>query len=255
MAKVPAFQFYPADWMRDTQLQMASACSRGIWANLLCAMWFSPSRGRVTGNKEELKKLGNCSQEELEAFLCENSRHKFASVTQENNEITVENRRMVREEKVRKSSRLRQSRFRKRLKNRNVTSSSPSTPSTPSTAVTPSTTEREEERTPLPPQSGFDQFWRNYPRKVAKKAALKAWGKLDPSNGLAEQILSALMLQASSESWTRDNGQFIPYPATWLNGRRWEDEVSLPAINLPKSTQQNLEAVRKWKEMGRGTKQ
>lgn len=250
MAKVPAFQFYPADWMRDTQLQMASAASRGIWANLLCAMWFSPKRGCVTGSKEELKKLGNCSQEEFEVFLCENSRHNFASVTEANKNITVENRRMVREEKIRKSSRLRQSRFRKRLKNRNVTSSSPSTPSTASTAVTPSSPKPSEERPPNPPLVGFEQFWDRYPRKVAKKAALKAWDKLAPTNGLQEQILTALMLQASSEAWTRDSGQFIPHPATWLNGRRWEDEVLPPTIHLPKATQQNLDALKRWREHG-----
>ena len=252
MAKVPAFQFYPADWIRDTQLQMASASSRGIWANLLCAMWFSPNRGRITGSKEELKKLGNCSQEEIEAFLCENSRHNFASVTEANKNITVENRRMVREEKVRKSSRLRQSRFRKRLKNRNVTSSSPSTPSTPSTAVTPSSPKHSEETDPQPPRSGFDQFWSRYPRKVAKKAAAKAWERLAPNNGLIEAILTSLMVQSGSEAWGREGGQFIPHPATWLNGRRWEDEVAPAAVHLPKATQQGLDALEGWRKLNRG---
>jgi hypothetical protein len=29
----------------------------------------------------------------------------------------------------------------------------------------------------------------------------------------------------NSQQWTKDGGQFIPMPATWLNGRRWEDET------------------------------
>ena len=30
-----------------------------------------------------------------------------------------------------------------------------------------------------------------------------------------------------SDQWLRDNGQFIPHPQTWLNQRRWEDEVEV----------------------------
>jgi len=37
-------------------------------------------------------------------------------------------------------------------------------------------------------------------------------------------MLAALDWQKKSQSWTKDNGQFIPLAATWLNGRRWEDE-------------------------------
>ena len=39
------------------------------------------------------------------------------------------------------------------------------------------------------------------------------------------QIMSAaLKAQRASEEWRRDNGRAIPYPSTWLNNRRWEDE-------------------------------
>ncbi len=39
------------------------------------------------------------------------------------------------------------------------------------------------------------------------------------------QIMSAaLKTQRASEEWRRDNGRAIPYPSTWLNNRRWEDE-------------------------------
>ena len=33
----------------------------------------------------------------------------------------------------------------------------------------------------------------------------------------------ALAVQIRSESWQREDGRFIPMPASWLNGRRWED--------------------------------
>lgn len=70
----------------------------------------------------------------------------------------------------------------------------------------------------------FNDFWKAYPKKVSKANALKAWNKLKPNGDLVREILSALERQKTSVQWQKDNGQFIPYPATWLNGRRWEDE-------------------------------
>ena len=70
----------------------------------------------------------------------------------------------------------------------------------------------------------FEDFWARYPRKVGKQAARKAWERLDLGNGLLERIMQAVLDHRQSEAWTKDNGQFIPHPATWLNGKRWEDE-------------------------------
>lgn len=70
----------------------------------------------------------------------------------------------------------------------------------------------------------FDSFWSAYPRKVAKQAALKAFKKLNPDEALLADMLAALDWQRTSDDWQRDGGKFIPYPATWLNGHRWEDD-------------------------------
>ena len=72
---------------------------------------------------------------------------------------------------------------------------------------------------------GFDSFWSAYPRKQAKPPAVKAFAKLSPDDAMLTTMLSALARQAASEQWRKDGGQFIPYPATWLNARRWEDEI------------------------------
>lgn len=74
-------------------------------------------------------------------------------------------------------------------------------------------------------EDSFNRFWVAYPRKTAKQQALKAWQKLKPDEGLTDTILSALERFKQTEQWRKDNGQYIPYPATWLNGRRWEDET------------------------------
>lgn len=71
---------------------------------------------------------------------------------------------------------------------------------------------------------GFNEFWSAYPRKEAKTDAIKAWNKLAPDTLLQAQILKAIQLQCESPQWQEGGGKYIPYPATWLNGRRWEDE-------------------------------
>jgi len=95
--------------------------------------------------------------------------------------------------------------------------------------------------TPLPPNTpepvfdpkaeifGWEEFWKAYPRKVSKKSALRAFTKLGPDAGLLQTILRALEVHRRQDCWVKDGGQFIPHPATWLNGRRWEDEVGKAA--------------------------
>lgn len=72
---------------------------------------------------------------------------------------------------------------------------------------------------------GFAAFWAAYPKKAGKADALKAWNKLAPDVVLQEQMGKALEVQKQSQQWRKDGGQYIPMPATWLNGRRWEDEA------------------------------
>ena len=69
----------------------------------------------------------------------------------------------------------------------------------------------------------FAKFWEQYPRKVAKKEAEKAFAKLKADDRLLERILAGLNRAKASQQWRQDGGRFIPYPATWLNQARWED--------------------------------
>lgn len=69
----------------------------------------------------------------------------------------------------------------------------------------------------------FEEFWSAYPRKVGKAGARKAWPK-------ACKKLEAARLVKAADYWTGlwenagTEAQFIPHPATWLNGERWNDE-------------------------------
>lgn len=89
-----------------------------------------------------------------------------------------------------------------------------------------------------PVMERFARFWDDYPRKVGKGAAEKAWKKLNPSETLTEDILSAIAAQKKSRQWLRDGGQYIPNPATWLNQHRWEDDLQGRAeASQPKALQ------------------
>lgn len=72
---------------------------------------------------------------------------------------------------------------------------------------------------------GFAVFWHAYPNKKAKRAAERAWHKLQPNEQLQAVILASLQRATTSAQWLKEDGQFIPHPATWLNGRRWEDDL------------------------------
>jgi hypothetical protein len=71
---------------------------------------------------------------------------------------------------------------------------------------------------------GFDHFWRTYPRRQARKDALRAWRQLRPSAETQQAILDALKWQVPG--WT--DLAYTPLPATYLRGERWTDEP-LPA--------------------------
>ncbi len=67
----------------------------------------------------------------------------------------------------------------------------------------------------------FTGFWSVYPRRVAKKAAEKAWAKavraVDPN------LIIAGAARYADQTRTSDP-RFVKHPATWLNGGCWDDE-------------------------------
>lgn len=73
----------------------------------------------------------------------------------------------------------------------------------------------------------FAVFWERYPRRIGKASAQKAFAKLIKKQKDVERFmkttLSSLEWWKRQNSWVKDNGRFIPYPATWLNGGHWED--------------------------------
>lgn len=74
------------------------------------------------------------------------------------------------------------------------------------------------------PCNDFDEFWRQYPRRIAKKDARRAFLKIRWTPVLWHEVMAAIEAWKASEQWQRG---FIPHPATWLNGERWNDELEV----------------------------
>ena len=72
-------------------------------------------------------------------------------------------------------------------------------------------------------ENDFEIFWQEYPKKISKKKASEKFLKLKCA--LLPIILEALKKQKASPAWQENGGQFVPHPATWLNGERWTDDV------------------------------
>src|SRR5215831_165985 len=94
----------------------------------------------------------------------------------------------------------------------------PSPSNSHSIQVTP-TTPRVPRRPPSPPPE-FEAFWRAYPRRVGKQAAVRAF--VSACRRVSAETIAAGLERVKS-GWT--DPQYTPHPATWLNRGGWEDEI------------------------------
>ena len=67
----------------------------------------------------------------------------------------------------------------------------------------------------------FIEFWSIYPKKVDKKGSFRAFKNIPKLKEVFPGILKALEVQKQSSQWTKDNGQYIPNPTTYIHQERW----------------------------------
>jgi hypothetical protein len=100
--KRPAFQFYPADWRRDTAVQVCSLEARGLWHEMLCIMHDGTPYGHLSiegqpVSVEQLARLVGENQNRVRRLLDELEAHHVFS-RDANNPGLIYSRRMVRDE-------------------------------------------------------------------------------------------------------------------------------------------------------------
>lgn len=103
--------------------------------------------------------------------------------------------------------------------------------------------------TPLIEDDSFDRFWEAYPRHIAKQHARKAWAAA-MKHAEPDKIIAAAKTFATSHGATDE--KYIPHPATWLNGKRWEDIKPVSAPNLSEKQWSNI--IDDWASFGRWPK-
>ena len=86
----------------------------------------------------------------------------------------------------------------------------------------------------------FLEFWKLYPRKVAKVAAQRSWKRLKVKD--IDDIFK--VYKEHLIRWRGTEIQFVPHASTWINQRRWEDELE-PLPENKSSIYRNIENERK----------
>ncbi len=92
-------------------------------------------------------------------------------------------------------------------------------------------TKKKEVRAENKDTENFKRFWELYPNKSGKQEAETVFLRLCPDERLMDVIMEALEKQKATYRWLKEDGRYIPFPAKWLEGRRWEDEVANDEID------------------------
>ena len=88
----------------------------------------------------------------------------------------------------------------------------------------------------------FECFWEVYPKKVNKKDAFKAFKGIKNVEKVLPDIITDVEEKKQTKDWQKQNGQFIPYPGSYLRGERWNDvnEAAEKQAKIDEITAENI---------------
>jgi uncharacterized protein YdaU (DUF1376 family) len=230
MVRRPSLPFFTGDFLTGTMLMSRAAV--GAYISMLCSAW---EVGPIPDNEAAMWKAMHLSPTDPPfAEIWAEVRAKWQRTPDGWINLRLERTRVERDDFV----------ARQRAKGilggrpQKAPAKAPGLPNqkpqiTPPTPIPipipdPSPTPKIKTQTPAAPgrvtDPLFARFWTAYPRKVSKAEAWKAWQKLAVDAVLVDRMTRALEWQCQQPGWLKDGGRFVPHPATWLNGRQWEDE-------------------------------
>lgn len=221
MNKSPAFQFYPQDYLASARVAEMTLEEEGAYIRLLCYCW---TTGSIPSDPDRCARLigKGCSTAVATAVQL-----AFNGCSTDPQRMTHDRLEKEREKQLiyRKNASVA---GKKSAEARAAKSSTETTKNVRSTTVqrkvNSSSSSSDEDVCDSKSQvDQFAEFWSIYPRKVAKPNALKAWKKALRSAS-PEQIISGA--ERYAKLMTGKDAEYIAHPATWINGARWEDEIS-----------------------------
>lgn len=221
--KAPAFQWYPKDCLTDPVVVAMSLEAEGAYRRLIDFCWLE---GSLPEDTRQLAALAKAKGAKHLAQLWSQFGQKF--VQREDGRWV--HPRLEAERTKQAESRLRRQRAAEERWKKEQAAHEQSTcnadamqcPPSPSSSASPTPVSTETRGGGV---DRFARFWDAYPKKRDKGHAETAFKALHVSDALLEIMLAALAVQRSSPGWRKDGGQFIPNAATWLRGKRWDDEV------------------------------
>jgi uncharacterized protein YdaU (DUF1376 family) len=225
---MPWFPCYPSDLLGSLRWQMMTPEERGAYWQLLC-LCYQSANGKIMAPLYLLSRMSGIDLEQhplvLEAFQQDEDGAWF-------NERAYSEwlkRQEVSEKRTEAGVKGAANRWQKHRQTDGKPMANANTSTSTSTSRVRANNQEKDSLALSRAKSaeGFDEFWHAYPKKRSKEAALKAWKKLKPGKQLKDQIIEAVNRQAKDPDWHRENGQYIPYPASWLNAGGWQDEVTV----------------------------
>jgi hypothetical protein len=236
----PYFPFYVNDFTSDEKLILCSAESTGVYIRIMCLMHKSDEYGVIL-LKQNFKQ--SSKQEHNFALLFAKFMPYDLSVIESALDELIAagvlildgdrlyQKRMVKDEKI---SQLRVEAGRKGgLKTQKSISRKDKKESEFATdfdkAKNKANTEYGYVNETVNKDSSFDVFWKAYPRKTAKEDARKAYAVLMKKKDAPtiDRLIESIEAHKRSEAWKKDDGQFIPHPATYIRQGRYDDEIKM----------------------------
>lgn len=249
--KAPSIQFYYKDFLADMAEHDPDII--GAWVLVLIKIWHLNEGGSVTKTLSQFSKIMNTDQVGARRFIDYFKSENIANVTEDNNKITIVNRRSKRDCKLREANRLRQQKHRDNTQSNTVVTPekvNPSSSTSSSSSVSTSNTEKN--------KGLFDEFRKLYPGK--KRGLDTEYGNFTKKHKDWGEVLPTLKASLENQIEERKRNDlaipkiFNPHwknLATWINGRFWEEdcggEAKQTCYNCPAT--ENL----KWQDVD-GTK-
>lgn len=197
--------------MNDTRELSPEA--KAAWIDMLCLMWNAPERGVWTGTYQEFARATGLPWEIAPQVISELGR-KTSRVTKRDNEVTLENRRMVNQESHYKDNANRQAAFRqRRVSNKKVTDKTLDVKTLDVIKTTPNTLVHE-----------FENVWNRYPKRLGRKEAERHFKASVKTSQDLTAINSALDNYKRYIHDKKIEDQFVKMGSTWFNN--WQDWIN-----------------------------
>lgn len=221
MKKSPAFQFYPEDWLTDRDVIFMTPAQEGAYLRLICYCWIDNDNS-IPDDDDQLSALCRIDKGALRVVKAKFIQHptKDGFLTHSRLQKEAEKQRVWREKSAKGGKASSKKRIENKRKNKGGSRVVQPKGNTLSLSLSLDSSQLSKDNI-----CAFEEFWKEYPRKINKKKSETAY-KAALKGINHEQLINHTRKFAEAHKIAGTEKQFIPHATTWLNGKRWEDDLS-----------------------------